>query len=83
MCAIYIAHQTTLVKSQHLFLDSSKGSQVTDQAWKWSAHLEPGLVQCHPQEEYMTVSLERVSTVADWDWIPADTIFIVMTVDDS
>ncbi len=73
----------SLVKSQHIFLDSSKASQITDQAWKWTAHLEPGLVQCHPQEEYMTVTLERFSTVADWDWIPAGTCFTVMAADQS
>lgn len=71
-----------LLKSQHLFLDSSKGSQVSDKPWCWTACLEPGLVKCG-QGEYLTVTLERFNTVADWDLVPPGTSFTVTAADET
>lgn len=68
------------IKSQTIFLDSSQGSLNVDKPWEWTANCEPGLICCGP-DEFMTLTLERFMTVADWDWVPKDARFTI--ADDS
>jgi hypothetical protein len=68
------------IKSQTIFLDSSQGSLATDKSHQWTANFEPGLVRCN-SHEYISLTLERFMTVADWDWIPENATFTI--VDDS
>lgn len=64
----------TKIRSQTVFLSSRHGSHNTDVPSQWTADIEPDLIQCK-QDEYMTITLERFSTIASWDYIPPGSSF--------
>ena len=57
------------MRSQTLFLDSSKGTVDGQDAATWSTVIQPGLLECGP-DEHMVLTVERFFTVWRWYWIP-------------
>lgn len=57
------------LRTQSLFLSSARSSLPRDTPADWGVALEPGLLECGP-DEYMTLTLESFYCVHDWTWMP-------------